>query len=369
MTFAPARLRVARRLKDLTLQQLGERVAAPASILSRFERGEREPTQELREALAAALEVTPEFFTQPVFDEFKEDQCSFRRRKGASERLKKRILAQGTIFGDVVRYLMREVSLPTFDVPSIRVSSDEDVEHAAMRCREYWGLGTDAPITSMVRVLERAGVIVTQLDSGAREIDAFARHGGVTIVVLNTAKGSSSRMRFDMAHELGHIVMHRLTKPDLAVHEPQADRFASAFLLPEDGFGPDFAGLRRVEWPHLLELKRHWGASLAAIIRRAYDLQLIDAAHYRRLYKALSAKKWRTGEPQEPVPEEPEVVPLAFAWLRENRGTTPWDVAHDLRVQPMTLAEITGLEVTPPRPEGRDVLSLDRFRKHRSRPA
>ena len=369
MTFAPARLRLARRLKDFTLQQLGERVAAAPSVLSRFEQGEREPTAELLDALASVLGVTPEFFAQPVFDEFAEDECSFRRRKGTSERLKKRILAQGTVFGDVVRYLMHEVSIPKFDVPSIPVATDADVETAALRCREHWGLGSDLPITSMVRVLERAGVVVTRLDAGATEIDAFARHGGVTIVVLNTAKGSSSRMRFDMAHELGHIVMHRHIAPDPARHEPQADRFASAFLLPADGFGPDFSAIRRLEWPHLLDLKRHWGASLAAIIRRAYDLRLIDAAHYRRLYKALSAKKWRTGEPQEPVSEEPELVRLAFDWLRENRRITPWEVAQELRVHPATLAQLTGLEVTPPPPNERNVLSLDSFRERRVRPA
>src|SRR5258708_40375904 len=94
----------------------------------------------------------------------------------------------------------------------------------------------------MGRVLEHAGVIVTRLDE-ASKLDAFSRKGragGVTVVVLNTAKGSTSRTRFDMAHELGHLVMHSKPTLELADREKQADRFAAAFLLPRRGFAREF---------------------------------------------------------------------------------------------------------------------------------
>ena len=63
------------------------------------------------------------------------------------------------------------------------------------------------------------------------KIDAFSRLGAVSVIVLNTARKSTSRWIFDIAHELGHFVLHSLGIPTKE-KEDQADYFAGAFLLP-----------------------------------------------------------------------------------------------------------------------------------------
>ena len=117
------------------------------------------------------------------------------------------------------------------------------------------------------------------------KIDAFSWAGIRDIVVLNPVKASSSRSRFDLAHECGHLVMHRGMETGTPEREDQANRFAAAFLLPRAGFAREYGHRPRLSWGHLRDLKKRWGVSLAALVRRAYDLRLIGAREYQRAYK------------------------------------------------------------------------------------
>src|SRR5438094_162699 len=66
----------------------------------------------------------------------------------------------------------------------------------------------------------------------AKEVDAFSMwHGETPFVFLNTKK-SCERSRFDAAHELGHLVLHRHGVPQGQQAEAEANAFASAFLMP-----------------------------------------------------------------------------------------------------------------------------------------
>ena len=368
--FVRERLRLARALRGVTLERLGEDVAASPTLLSQVETGLRQPRPDLVAACAAALGFEPAFFAAPVLDPFTEAECSFRRRATTPKQLQKRALALGTLFGEVVSYLGARLALPAFDVPHASAATLEEAERAAERCRSHWGLGLDAPATSVGRALENAGVAIAQLDAGGEKVDAFSRHaprhGAVSVIVLNTAKGSASRSRFDLAHELGHLAMHRGLTPDREAHERQADRFASAFLMPAAGFARDFQSAP-LSWPHLFDLKAHWGASVAAVVRRASDLQLLDAAAYRRFNRALAKRGWHRGEPHEPEPERPELVPLAFDALERSTGERPADVARALAWRPETLAAVAGVSATRTG-AGDDAAarSLDAFRERRA---
>ena len=98
------------------------------------------------------------------------------------------------------------------------------------------------------------------------------------------------------------------------------------------------------------------------------DLGLIDAAAYRRFNRALTARGWHRGEPEEPEPEHPELVSLAFDALTRDRGERPADVARALGWRPRTLTEVTGVATAPP-DAGPDAaggaLSLTAFRDRR----
>jgi Zn-dependent peptidase ImmA (M78 family) len=195
----------------------------------------------------------------------------------------------------------------------------------------------------MGRVLERAGVLLLEHDADSSAIDAFSRVGKRLAVLVNSSKTSPSRMRFNLAHEMGHIVMHRNTRRGRKQKEAEANRFAGAFLLPREPFSQEFPR-GRWDWEALFSLKMRWGGSVALMIRRAYDLNLIDAARYRTAYKYLSMRKWRTEEPYEPDPIHPELIRNAFSAL-EEMGINPAETAKRLRWQPSTLEELTGIRV------------------------
>jgi hypothetical protein len=129
---------------------------------------------------------------------------------------------------------------------------------------------------------------VTFIPHDCEDMDAFsAWHAKRPIVFLIDHKGSTSRLRFGAAHELGHLVMHADVVAGSPELERQANRFASAFLLPRETFLPECP--RRLNWPHFYELKRRWKVSVAALVRRAYDLECISEASYpSRLEAAMT---------------------------------------------------------------------------------
>jgi Zn-dependent peptidase ImmA (M78 family) len=240
------------------------------------------------------------------------------------------------------------LEFPAENVPKIQVDGPDSIERAAETCRDLWGLGRDTPILNMGRVLERAGVLLLEHDAQSDAIDAFSRSGERLAVLMNTSMGSPSRMRFNLAHETGHLVMHRGARARRGQKEEEANRFGGAFLLPRRAFSLEFPR-GRIDWEELFRLKERWGASVALMIKRAFDLNLIDAARYRTAFKYMSMRGWRKEEPYELAPIHPELLNNAFSALREV-GKRPIDAANELGWKPATFEELSGIAADDPGP-------------------
>lgn len=374
--FHGDRLRLGRIFQGLTTSALGERVGVSHSFIVQLEANMRRPSASLLDAIAEHLDFAPEFFLLPVNDEFREDNVFFRKRKTTPVGVRNKALAHGTLFGFVLNYIDKAIDIPQVDIPSIKVTDRESIERASERCREYWGLGLNGPINNMVRVLENRGAIVTKFNADAEKVDAFSRagtHHARHVVVLNLDKGSSSRSRYDGAHECGHLVMHE----GIAVGsdrddeiEQQADQFAGAFLLPRVAFAREFPKSQKLHWPTLFALKQRWKVSLAAIVRRAYDLHLITASDYQRAYKYMCAHNWRKSEPFEPEAEHAETLQLAIEKLQKLTKIGPYDIARKLHWSPDVFEKVTGISAQEPKSDGvsserayADVISFEEARK------
>jgi Zn-dependent peptidase ImmA (M78 family)/transcriptional regulator with XRE-family HTH domain len=370
LTFLGANLRVARNFNGMTLTELAKLVSASHAMIHHLEAGARNPGPSLEAALAQALGFEIDFFYMPLPEEFHEEQCQFRGRSMAVA-LKTRVLAHGTLFSSFVHFLERRVRLPPVAIPAEEVGDRESIERAAESCRLKLSMGLDRPALSLCRVLENWGAVVTRFEgsterSDALRVDAFSRAGVRPVVVLNTDRGSTSRSRWDMAHELGHLVMHQGLPPGDRLLETQADQFASAFLLPRTGFLPEFPPQQRLSWDTVWALKRRWKASGASIIRRAYDFGRLDAIAYRRAWKHYMYKGWHKGEPDEPEDELPELVPLALEFLRSRKGLSTLDMARALGWRVETFKRIVGVPAVPLAPEpsqGGVLVPLERMRK------
>jgi Zn-dependent peptidase ImmA (M78 family) len=189
---------------------------------------------------------------------------------------------------------------------------------AASALRLEWGLAP-GPVPELIRLIEDAGGLVLVRDLGSRELDAVTQwiDGDPPLFLVN-AQAPTDRSRFSLAHELGHVVMHGEPGPT-AVQERQADEFASEFLLPADAIRIELKQ-GRLDLTRLLALKNRWGASMAALLRRASTLGVVTDWQYRNLMVEMSALGYRTHEPGDLERENPEFITTLVAGLRDDRG-------------------------------------------------
>lgn len=250
----------------------------------------------------------------------------------------------GVMFNRIVNYFDEILDLPKINFPKKEVSSNEDIERAAERCRIDWGLGIRAPILNMFRAAENAGAIITSFSNLSEKIDAFVLGNNRPTIVYNPTK-SVCRSRFDIAHECGHIVMHEDVVTGEAKTEAEANRFASAFLLPRCATINEFSFLKRssrIDWYGIGELKLRWRVSKAAIVRRAYELDIIDSNKYvgANIYLRKTDQYKTENDDIKISHEEPEIITNILNFFKNNKQEGLLLISNHLRVNLSFLKDI-----------------------------
>jgi Zn-dependent peptidase ImmA (M78 family) len=246
------------------------------------------------------------------------------------------------------------VEMPDVSFPDIAASSAGEIELAAEQSRQYWGLGLTAPILSMMRVVENAGAVVTYFGDLSKRVDAFSMDRRRPIIVRSSLKESLCRQRFDLAHEVGHLIMHRGLQTGDRLTEDQAHRFAGAFLFPAGAFLREFPRGRTIDWIALYKLKLRWKMSVRAMIRRAYDLGMLSPAQYRtaniHMVKSGQAQVERYDNDGSLPVEEPELLPSAINYLNTHIiGGLP-TIGEQLGLTRTMVELVTGFEMPPESP-------------------
>ncbi|MBF0139108.1 MAG: ImmA/IrrE family metallo-endopeptidase [Magnetococcales bacterium] len=311
------RLKLARRCKGLSLRNLATRIngAVSAQAIGKYERGEMMPSSTVCIALSKALGVSVSYLLSP--SDIVLENVEF--RKLVSTKARERALVEGAVLDHVDRYLQIEellnLSSVQWDQPAetpFPVHGPEDIEHAAESVRSAWNLGGD-PILDMTELLEERGIKVLKLDFPS-SVDGFTcnirRSGtdGVPTVICSTNK-SIERQRFTLAHELGHLLLDVKGGFDA---EKACQRFASAFLVPrEELFGEVGTGRHAFGYGEIIEIKKMFGVSAAALVVRFRDLGIINEATLRKIFSGMG-RHWRK---QEPSPLERDESPRRFQRL------------------------------------------------------
>lgn len=243
----------------------------------RYESGEAIPPVSSASALASSLNFPlPFFYGQQELDEPMSESASFRSMSSMSARERDSALAAGAFAFMLSDWVHERFNLPPPDL--IDRKEDSDPESAARALRQHWGIG-ERPIQNVVHILEAKGVRVFSLAENTQTVDAFSmwRHD-IPFVFLNTTK-TAERSRFDAAHELGHLVLHRHGGPQGRDVEDQANQFASAFLMPE---GDVKGRLPRVSTlGEIVAAKKRWRVSVAALNYRLRKLGIITEWQHR----------------------------------------------------------------------------------------
>lgn len=322
---------------------------ASPTLVRYCESGKRDsPAADLVDAFGEVLGFEADYFFSSPVEAFTDQECSFRHRRTTPEKTKIQVRAHATLIAMVIDHLKNTFRFPKLNVPAIPAASDDEIEGAAEQCRLHWGLGVDGPLAHVGRAAERAGVFIVAHVAHSKRVDAFSRRGKTTIIFLNQEIPSASRWNFDIAHECGHIVMHQGVVTGDVESEAAADKFASAFLMPRRAFAREFPR-SQFSWNAVFDLKKRWQASAAAIVRRAYDLHLVDAVTYRRAFQYMSWKGWRTnGEPFEPRFQQPEMLSTALSSLGSVVDVTVDELCSELHFHPKTFEEVTGFKIPTP---------------------
>ncbi len=339
--FVGTNLRLIRLFHDLSLTELGEQVGVSKQFLSRVETGAEVVSAALEAALTDTLAVLPDFFyhidPNPIVDE----QCHFRRQLTTKVALRQVGRARGEILKRLVGVLDEHVELPRYQVSEADPETPEMIEHAAERFRSLFGLGL-GPLSNVTRIAENAGAVVLKVHGLAPEIDAVSFATKRPVIALNGDGRSACRERFGIAHELGHFSLHIGVLTGDRLTETQANRFASALLLPRSTFATECRiALRgtRLNWTGLSELKLRWGVSKAAIIFRGRQLGVFSDDQARAGYVGLNrhGEAVKESEDHLMVNEEPEVIAESLKVMREHFGVPQSAVAREMRVQPKLL--------------------------------
>ncbi|GIV60062.1 helix-turn-helix domain-containing protein [Rhodocaloribacter litoris] len=309
----PARIKQARRRRGLSLRAVAERAGISHVAVSKYEKGELTPDSQMLIRLAQALEVKPSYLLRPTI--VGEIEPAFRKRVALGKKAQRKIIEE--VRDWLERYLtllsIAEEEPLQFRYPRgfpRTVASGEDVEEAAQALREAWGAGTD-PIENLTDLIEQHHILVGTVDA-PEEFDAltFRVHTNGEVPVIVTRKDiTGDRQRYNLAHELGHLML-RVQDLD---EEKACHRFAGAFLAPREALLRDLGHRRHsLSLRELHLLKHRYGISMQALIRRALELDIITNSLYTSLVKQFSRNGWRQLEPGDQV--QPE-IPLHFELL------------------------------------------------------
>lgn len=371
--FQATRLSQILAARRLSQAQLAALVGVSAPTVSKWRSGQQAPEADALERLSTVVNVSPEWFTRQVPDGVSDPL--FRSNASAHVAARHMLEARVEWTQDIVLSLNDLVEFPAVTLPQRNFANPEqisfaEIEEAAIECRTLWGLGR-GPIADLALAVESAGIILVREETGIAQIEGLSAWSSVLsrpIVFLSADKDNAFRSRFDLAHELGHLILHkhmpRASERDRYNQmEKQAHRFAGAMLLPADSFSTEIR--TPVTLDSLLLIKQRWGASVAAIIMRLEALGIIDEDEKQILFKRRSARWGAKSEPGDEarIPETPRLLRRTVELLVSS-GVLPLDaISRHIGLSANDIEMIAGL------PSGylsgtAEVINLSQLRPH-----
>ncbi|MBT3069568.1 XRE family transcriptional regulator [Rhodomicrobium sp. Az07] len=305
--------------------------AITQSTLSKIEHGRIQPQDDLVEQIASALRLRSAFFFDGVY--VRQAPVSYhRKRQKLSVRDEESVHALAEVFRINLRKCLEAVEIQTTLPPIPAIDPDEyggDVDEIATVLRQRWSVPR-GPIADLTKIVEDAGVVIIVFDFGSPLIDGFCQFGcdGLPPFVFLNSQQPKDRFRFSLAHEVGHLVMHRTPNPQ---QEFEANRFASEFLMPTREIRCDFEDLSLTKF---MDLKMYWGVSMQALIYKAWQVGKLSDRMYKYYNIEMSKRGFR------------KVEPIEAKHLREEPTTLRWIIsAHidELGFSVDDLGELFGL--------------------------
>ena len=294
------RIKQARKANNMSLRDLAEKAEISPMAISKYERGLDMPSSGVLLRLAQALGVSVDFLFRPATISVQLQAY----RKHVALGVKEQDAIQMRIQEWLERYLEIESFFPdeqrTVSLSSYPISAFDQLEETALELRRNWNLGID-PIENLTQLLEDQGIKIG-LVSGFEHFDACTFIADGVPVIVSKAELPGDRLRFNLGHELGHLILDVKEGLD---SEAACHRFVGAFLAPKQAVCFELGSRRTtLDLNELFLLKKKYGLSMQAWIFRAKDLGIISDNAASRLFQRFRANGWHRHEPGEALPTE-----------------------------------------------------------------
>jgi Zn-dependent peptidase ImmA (M78 family)/DNA-binding XRE family transcriptional regulator len=361
------RVRQAREFNRLTQTELANRTGVDQSTIALIESGLRQPSAELVAGLSIQTGFPPAFFRLGPPPQFSLGSLLFRSPRTIAARDRDQAQRYGEIiFEWSARMAQEVVTVNPLRLPRLTGTSPEQ---AAELTRAALGIGPERPVGHLINLVERSGVVVLALPTRLPKRDAFSvwtdTPPSMPVIALSTGV-PGDRLRFSVAHEIGHLVMHSAPSGSIDQIEKEATRFAAAFLLPDASMYQEL--VPPLTPTVLADLKLRWGVAMQALVMRAKGLGIITPGQASYLFKQFAARGWRTHEPVELVPEKPRAL-RKMAELLYGSPIDAQRVAADTALPVRLVQDIldvhAGIEDMPQRPVSQST-NVVRFKRRRA---
>lgn len=358
-------------LNELSRAQLAEKLGITEQAVWQYENGYVSPKLEVVNKMKALFKVkSAYFFREDLLENDQPENIRIERIAYRSESINTAMKTQGELvhvkFLDAfIKKIGKKIKYPKNEILLLRqnaleyLNSNQEIErdlqirHVAEMARKHINLANDNNKNFLFH-LEKSGVFIFEKSIG-ETIDAYSlwTEDDIPYIVLGNIKKSAVRRNFDLAHELGHLLLHyktefnMLDKPSYKTKEDEANLFASEFLMPGKAFAEDIAKINKVSNPDAYtELKEKWLVSLQAMSIRARNLELITHQQFRYFWMSLNKNGYRKEEPLDDVLviAKPMKVRSILQLILEKEIVDLDQLTEELRVDIEFLVSITGIE-------------------------
>jgi Zn-dependent peptidase ImmA (M78 family)/transcriptional regulator with XRE-family HTH domain len=344
--FNAGLLQVARLSRGMSQETLAEKAKLTQGYVSKVEAGVIvEPDEAAVSEFARVLDYPASFFYEPdrMIGLPVSVHPMYRKRASVGKRAIDTLQALMNIRLFHLRRLLnstdhnRKIPLPEMD-------PDEygGAERIAELVRRTW-LVPNGPIQNLTAFIERAGCVVVSCELPDESVDGVTlRVVDLPPVIFLNSSLPADRQRFTLAHELGHLIMHRTPSVDM---ESEANLFASALLLDRAGILERVRGTR-VTLALLAQLKPAWRVSMQAILYRLEKLGAVTSSQAGYLWRQMSTLGYRTHEPDElsfPA-EQTSVMPRLIEMHLKDFNYTTEQLSKALHSLEPEMVAMYGLE-------------------------
>lgn len=356
----PRRLTEARQVRGLNISELSKELEISRQAVSKYEQN-GVVSDKILNKICDTLDFPFDFFLQKDETNLLPTTTFFRSMKSTDASIRTMVDWKCTWAGDVVDFIDQYIVLPKNNLPLVDIyltnrdndiSKDfqmESIEELSFLVRKHWNLG-EHPIKELLPILEKNGIVVSGTKMKNETIDACSKFiKNRPVIFLGNKSQSIFRQNFTLAHELGHILMHRhitieeiQNKKVLDEIEKEANYFASCFLMPANTFFQDVHCCRA---EFFKGLKKKWCVSIGAMGRRCKEAGIMDEMQYTNFNKQISFKKWRKKEPLDD--EYPAVSPRlffqSFNLLIKEKVLTKEEIVDHFKWSENDLIDVCGL--------------------------